>query len=272
MQAVTESLYGSMFADADPRFVGQAFRWFIQSFSGGYHDYQPIDVGYHDVEHTMQGTLCLVRLLHGRHQSGAQPVLDRRGFELGLLAILFHDSGYLKPGSDDQGTGAKYTVDHVERSVAFAEKILAERGYAETDIAAIQNMIRCTEVDTDIDAIRFQSETEKIVGMAVGSADLLGQLAASDYVYKLKDLYVELVESTAHAEKGSEVGGQYTCVEDLMRKTPDFWENYAKKRIENEFQSLYKYLSDPYPDGANAYLERIEANMVKLRQSMCCIE
>ena len=267
-QVVTESLYRSIFADADPQFVRQAFSWFAQSFAGRYHDYQAIDVGYHDVEHTMHGTLCLVRLLRGRYRSGAQPILDRRMFELGLLAILFHDSGYLKRGPDNNGTGAKYTVDHVERSIAFVEKLLLERGYEETDITAIQNMIRCTQANADIHLIRFQSETEKIVGMAVGSADLLGQMAASDYVAKLKDLYVELAESTLHIEKRSGVGGQYTSVEDLMRDTPDFWENYAKRKLENEFQSLYKYLSEPYPDGANTYLERIEANIVKLRKSM----
>ena len=45
-----------------------------------------------------------------------------------------------------------------------------------------------------------------------------------------------------------------------------FWEGYVKRKINVDFQQLYKFLADPYPDGPNWYLYWIEANMNQLRQ------
>src|SRR2546425_230349 len=110
------SIYLNVFPEGERAFVPRVFGWASQCFSGGYDDYQPIDARYHDFEHTLQGTLCLTRLLFGRHAAKARPKIPRRMFELGLLAILFHDTGYLKKKSDTEGTGAKYTPIHVGRS------------------------------------------------------------------------------------------------------------------------------------------------------------
>src|SRR5688572_20459455 len=104
-----QSTYLAMFPRGERYFVPCAFGWAIDSFTGNNPNYQAIDARYHDFEHTMQGTLCMVRLLRGRHQARARPVLTQRMFELGILAILLHDSGYLKKRDDTAGTGAKYT-------------------------------------------------------------------------------------------------------------------------------------------------------------------
>src|SRR5438093_900968 len=103
------SIYSDLFPDGDRALVRQAFDWAGQFFTGQDGEYQAIDALYHDFEHTLQGTLCLARLLHGRHRANAAPVLSRKAFEMGLLAILFHDTGYLKKRDDTEGTGAKYT-------------------------------------------------------------------------------------------------------------------------------------------------------------------
>src|SRR5687768_6660290 len=118
-----QTAYRAMFPDADPLFVSRAFGWASECFTGRYDDYQAIDARYHDFEHTLQGTLCLARLLHARHRAGSQPQLTRRMFELGLIAILLHDSGYLKKRGDSEGTGAKYTITHVARSAEFAANL-----------------------------------------------------------------------------------------------------------------------------------------------------
>ena len=72
------------------------FNWATACFEGRYLDYQPIDAIYHDLEHTLQGALCMSQLLWNRQRAGAEPRLTRRMFELGMLAILMHDTGYLK--------------------------------------------------------------------------------------------------------------------------------------------------------------------------------
>ena len=44
-------------------------------------------------EHTLQRTVCMGRLLYARHRAGAAPALTQEAFELGVLAILLHDTG-----------------------------------------------------------------------------------------------------------------------------------------------------------------------------------
>src|SRR5262245_45338848 len=126
VQVEIETVFQSMFPRGDKSFVGRIFQWATESFTGRYRDYQPVDAPYHDFEHTLQGALCLARLLEGRHRADVKPRLDEKMLELGLLAILLHDTGYLKKRDDTEGTGAKYTVTHVDRSVQFAEELLRE--------------------------------------------------------------------------------------------------------------------------------------------------
>ena len=112
--------------------------------------------------------------------------MPKRLFELALLAALLHDSGYLKKHGDTDGTGAKYTIIHVHRSAVFAAEFIANKGLPPVEIKAVQNMILCTGVNARLeDAIPFQNESERITGFALGSADLMGQMAAADYVDKL---------------------------------------------------------------------------------------
>src|SRR6266480_6092593 len=129
--AVEEEVYRSyrkLFPTGQRGFVAQAFDWAESCFTGKFHDYQPIDARYHDLEHTLQGTLCLAHLMAGREATDARPKLDERMFQLALLAILFHDTGYLKKRGDKEGTGAKYTPIHVGRSASFAHEFLASKG------------------------------------------------------------------------------------------------------------------------------------------------
>jgi len=260
------SIYRGLFPQGEVAFVPRAFQWASQCFAGQYADYQPIDAAYHDFEHTLQGTLCFAYLLKGRHEAKAQPVLTQRMFELGLLAILFHDTGYLKKREDAAGTGAKYTLVHVGRSMVFAGEFLAQKGYGPEEIKAVQNMIRCTGVNADVRSIPFQSELEKTIGFALATADMLGQMAAKDYVEKLPVLYLEFAEAARYSQESAARMAAFTSAEDLMRKTPAFWESYVLPRIKGEFGQLHLFLNDPYPNGPNGYIQRIEERIAMLRQ------
>ena len=263
-----QSTYRSMFPEAHAGFVPRAFSWFKDSFEGRQSDYQPNDAKYHDMEHTLQGTLCMVRLLKGRHEAGVMPRLDQRMFELGLLAILLHDTGYLKRRGDSEGTGAKYTLIHVTRSVLFAEQLLTDKGIPIGDIRSVQHMIRCTGVNVDLERIPFQNELEKVTGFALGTADLLGQMAASDYVDKLPILFSEFEESARFYDGKMILTSTFADADDLIRKTPDFWSRYVVPKMRNEFWGMYKFLNQPYPDGPNEYVRRVEANVDRLRKSL----
>src|SRR5580765_1572179 len=100
VQDRVQEVYRGLFPKVGDSFVPEAFQWAKQCFTGHYADYQAIDAAYHDFEHTLQGTLCLMLILQGRQAAQAQPLLTQKMFELGLLAILFHDTGYLKKKGD----------------------------------------------------------------------------------------------------------------------------------------------------------------------------
>lgn len=259
--------YESMYPRGDRSFVPRAFASVTDWFGGSYMDYLPIDVQYHDLEHTLQGVLCLVRLLARWRAVGKKPFINQRMFELGMLAILMHDSGYLKKRGDSDGTGAKYTLVHVDRSVAFAAEFMRLQGCPEPEICSVQNMIRCTGLNNRMSAIAFQTEAEKLVGCALGTADLLGQMAAPDYVDKLPILYSEFEEMARCAGNTGAPGG-FTSAEDLIRKTPAFWEKFVVPKLQSEFGGVANVLADPYPDGANPYFDAINANIALIRRRL----
>ena len=261
-----QATYLEIFPRGDKTFVLQAFQWASDCFAGKFADFQPIDALYHDFEHTLQGTLCMARILHGRFVTGAQPALPQRAVELGLIAILLHDIGYLKKRGDNSGTGAKYTAVHVGRSADFAGQLLVEKNFAGTEIAAVQNMICCTGIDALLKVIPFQSETERITGLCLGTADLLGQMAADDYIEKLPVLYAEFAEAAKVVPHKASFISMFSSAKDLLKKTPAFWENYVKLKLERDFGGQHRYLNDPFPDGANEYMEHVEANIERLRK------
>lgn len=261
-----QCIYVDLFPAADRYFIPRVLGGVLDCFCGGNPSFQPIDARYHDLEHTLQGTLCLARLLRGRHRAGAKPRLTQPLFELGLLAILLHDIGYLKRCGDTEGTGAKYTPIHVRRSADFAAECLAAKGFPPAAIQAVQNMIQCTGIAAHPERIPFQNELERIVGCALGTADLLGQMAAPDYVEKLPVLYQEFAEAAAFQCEGCAEMPLFESAEDLIRKTPDFWEHCVKPRIERDFGGLHRFLAEPWPDGPNLYLDRIEANLDRIRR------
>ena len=260
-----QALYRDICPDGDSGFVARIFGWAEDCFSGRFADYQAVDVPYHDFEHTLQGTLCMGRLLHGRERSRVLPRLERRLIELGLLAILLHDTGYLKRRSDTEGTGAKYTLTHVHRSAEFATEFLGAKGFAPEDIHSVRNMIQCTGLDAELESIPFATESERIVGHALGTADLLGQMAADDYVDKLPALFDEFAEAARHVKGKEHFVASYASAEALMKETPEFWRGFVQKKLEQDFHGLYRFLNRPLPDGPNWYFERVEANMERLR-------
>jgi len=124
-------------------------------------------------------------------------------------------------------------------------------------------------VNVDLGAIPFSSELEKTVGFALGTADLLGQMAAADYVDKLPVLYSEFAEAARFNE--GQQGGKtisFKSAEDLMRNTPAFWEHYVWPKINTDFVGLYRFLNDPYPDGPNFYIDHIRANIERLQKQI----
>jgi hypothetical protein len=123
-------------------------------------------------------------------------------------------------------------------------------------------------VHVDLTRIPFQGEIEKIVGYALGTADLLGQMSAEDYIDKLDILYAEFEESAKFYE-GKMVGTlDFASAEDLIQRTPSFWAGFVQPKLGQDFWGIYKFLNRPYPSGPNEYVQRINANMDRLRKRL----
>lgn len=272
VKADVQAAYLTMFPQGDDHFVARVFGWAEECFAGRHADYQAIDARYHDFEHTLQGTLCMARLLGCRHAAGALPQLSQHQFELGLIGILLHDTGYLKRRDDvSPGTGAKYTATHVLRSVEFAAQLLKEKNFPEIDIRAVQNMIRCTGIDAFLESISFESDAERVAGFALGTADLLGQMAADDYVDKLPVLYEEFTEAARHDRGHTDFISKFGGADDLMQRSPAFWRDYVLPKLDKDFAGLHRFLNQPYPNGRNCYVERVEANMGRIQEKVTAV-
>lgn len=248
----SDAILRRLFADVDLMFTGR------------YLDYQAIDIGYHDYEHTLQATLCFALIFQGRARAGAEPRLSRRDFEIGLAAVLLHDTGYLKLRSDTSGTSAKYTHVHVLRSGAFAASYVPTLGFDADEAETVANAIHCTGHSANVAHLRFNTAANRLLGCMLVTADYLGQMAAPDYCEELGMLYREFLESDLFYNQKPDTH-QFQSAAHLHRQTPDFWTKVVLPRLKQEFDAQYRYLAQPYPDGPNPYLDAVERNIARLR-------
>jgi hypothetical protein len=259
------SRFERMFPGASPIWLTMLFADIQDLFTGRQPDYAAIDLRYHDLEHTLQAAVCISLLLEGRHATPAEPRLSARHFELALSAALLHDTGYLKLRSDHSGTGAKYTYCHVLRSCAFAASYLPSLGADDLDIEMVLNAINCTGPSREASPVHFRDPINRVIGAALGTADFLGQMAARDYPDELEILFQEFQEADEYIHLPASRRA-FSSAAELIERTPAFWQEVVKPKLDHDFQGLYRFLARPYPDGANAYLDAVERNLAKISQ------
>lgn len=243
--------------------IDRVFTDVTRMFWGHYPGFRAIDMRYHDFEHTLQATVCLVHIMEGRHHAGAQPALTRRDMELGLIAAMMHDSGYLKSTDDAEGTGAKYTLVHVQRSCEFARSYLPPLGLKPEEIEDITQAIGCTGPVNKFNVVPFRRPEARILACILVTADYLAQMAAADYVDELPALFYEFTEAYDH-EKLPPEKRFFKTERQLLEKTPDFWEKYVRPMLANDAGSVYRFLDRP--DGSNPYFDSVEANIAEIRR------
>ena len=259
----TRQAFKEMFPGEAETLLPGLFAGVEAMFAGSYLDYQRIDTPYHDLEHTLQVTICLALILRGRHLAKVEPRMSPRQFELGIAAALLHDTGYLKLRADQDGTGAKYTFTHVLRSCAVASSYLPTVGVTLEELDGVLGAIRCTNPSTVIRRLHFQHPIEGIVGCGVATADYLGQMSAPNYLEELPLLFAEFEESDNFAGVPPEQR-VFRNVDELIAKTPIFWRTIVLPRLDNELLGLYRFLAVPYPDGPNPYIEAVNQNIAAI--------
>lgn len=248
--------------------IERVFKDVIDLFSGKQSGFQKCDVKYHDLVHTLEVILPFIYIIDGWNKSGQTPKISKKFFDIGVISVLLHDTGYIKSDDDTEGTGAKYTFIHVQRSANFAGQYLSQIGFEKDLILCVRHIIMCTGVGLDYASIHFRSEEERIIGHALGTADLLGQMSADDYLEKLPVLFNEFQEAYQYEgieklkQKGTYI---FKRSDELIKHTPYFYETVVKKKF-GDMGSLHTYLNYHFGDSGNPYIEAIERNIQKIKQ------
>jgi len=226
-------------------------------FAGLYPGYRRCNTKYHDLERPTDILLAMPRLIHGAHASGH--TLSSRGIRLGLAAALMHDTGYIQRSGDRASTGAKYTAVHIDRSIDFMEDYLRGRGWSRADFEVCRCALQCTGLSAQLDRISFPTEESRTLGMMLGTADLLGQMASRSYLGKLPFLYQELRE-------GKLLNGQSEY--EFLRETPAFY-RLTLERMENALGGVSHFMRAHFR--ARREVDR-DLCLAAIEENMACLE
>ena len=265
------ALFAARYPGADLSMVARAFADVRALFEGNYPGYLPCDTPYHDARHTLDMTLAMARLIegHDRIYPGSAALGARRAV-LGVVIALLHDSGYMRRASEAHvENGAVFTKVHVSRSADFLARYLPTIGYgAEAETAA--RLVHFTGYEMDVDDIKVAGEKDRKLGHMVGTADLIGQMSDRMYLEKCREfLYEEFVLGSIARETlpdGREVV-RYSSPEDLIYKTPGFYEYVARDRINRKLGAADRY-AEAHFDGPSLYQSEIDSNMSYLREAI----
>jgi hypothetical protein len=261
-------LLAARYPGADLAALSHAFADTQALFRGAYPGYLPCDTLYHDLRHTLDVSLAMARLVDGHDRT--HPESERLGSRramLGVIIALLHDAGYLRRASEQEvGNGAVFTKVHVSRSADFLARYLPTIGFAaEAGIAA--RLVHFTGYEFEVEDIDVADPKDRLLGYMIGTADLIAQMSDRSYLEKCRDfLYDEFVWGGIAREKlldGREVV-TYRSAEDLIRKTPDYYQHVARKRIDEKLGSVDRYAAAHF-DGTNPYQNAIAHTMVFLR-------
>ncbi|MRR53294.1 MAG: hypothetical protein EG822_02115 [Deltaproteobacteria bacterium] len=224
-----QQLISQVYLDYDFSWLSRVFKDVVNLYNGSYPGYRPCSTHYHDLKHITDGLLALASLINGAHASGVS--FREKQVTLALIAIMFHEAGYIQRNHDTTGTGAKYTLVRLERTLEFVNQYFATHGYDATDCELCCTFIKSTDMTEDLESLPFSSEGELTLARMIATADIIGQIADRTYLEKLLFLFQELSE--VH------VLGFKTEL-DLMENTLDSFRQ-AQHRMEHDLGNVKIY-------------------------------
>jgi len=242
-----------LFPDASAPTLERAFTDAARMYRGEHRDYLPCDTEYHDIQHILDVTLAMARLMDGyqRGNRNGSPDLSKELFLAGALAALFHDFGYLRRRNDHTHRyGAEYTLTHVSRGAAFLRGYARDLGVGERLAQAAATLVHFTGYERPIESIRLNDVALRNLGLMLGTADIIAQMSDRCYLEKCRDrLYPEFVLGRIP---------NFSSGRDLVMKTPLFYEG-ACKRLDDKLGRSYDYAACHF-GGPNLYLDAMRKN------------
>jgi hypothetical protein len=258
-------IYRSLYDKASADEIERAFGDMAALYRGKHSDYYPCDTEYHDIQHVMDVTLAMARLLDGyqRARPSGEPPLARELFVVGVLSALFHFFGYLRRRNDRKHHyGAEYTLTHVSRGSVFLRGYARSLGMDDRYARAAATLVHYTGYERPTETIRINDTQLRRIGQMLGTADIIAQMADRCYLEKCRDrLYPEFVLGglAGRRRAGTRKLPFFTSGEDLVHKTPHFYEG-TTKRLDLQLARCYEYAGRHF-GGGNPYLDEMHKNV-----------
>src|ERR1700694_5243615 len=256
----------SLFNGAPMPELERAFGDAAAMYAGAHPGYCACDTGYHDIQHVLDVTLAMARLMEGYQRSrrnGDEP-LTREGFIVGVLAALFHDFGYLRRRNDRRHRyGAEYTLTHVSRGAAFLRRYVRSLGLGDQLAHSAATLVHYTGYERPAETIRIANTLLRRIGQMLGTADIIAQMSDRCYLEKCRDrLYPEFVLGRLAGLKlaVARTLPSFASGEDLVHKTPGFYQS-AAMRLDLQLARSYEYAGRHF-GGTNLYLEEMKKNVL----------
>jgi hypothetical protein len=263
INAEVDRIFLDLYPGASTDRIDRAFHDLTALYRGDYPGFHACDTPYHDIQHVLNVTLAMARLIDGyeRGRVGHES-LDASVFNLGIVTALFHDSGYIRALEDTtHKNGGELTLTHVSRGARFLREYLPKIGMGEVaDIAAV--LIHFTGYEMPVAQIKVPSLPYKLLGSLLGSADIIAQMSDRCYLEKCRDrLYPEFVAGGIARKRlpNGEEEVVYASAEDLVMKTPCFYEG-ATRRLDADLGGCHKYAGRHF-GGQHLYLDELEKNV-----------
>lgn len=261
--AAVKALFTERYPGYDFSLLDILYRDFSLLYRGEYQGFLACDTSYHDMQHVLDVSLAMARLVDGYdiNQAGNQALGPDLAM-LGMVIAIFHDSGYIRRSNDEQfHQGAEYTKTHVSRSARFMAEYLPSIGLSDW-VPFAEQLVHFTGYEVVPADIHVSEEKHRIIGALVGTADVIAQMADYAYLEKCRDrLYPEFEAGGINRQTNADGTERivYSSAEDLLIKTPQFIKNTITERLDGYFGGLFHHVEAHFGD-RNYYMEALEKN------------
>jgi hypothetical protein len=251
------------YPEHDFSLLKQLYNDFYALYTGRFPGFLACDTGYHDIQHVLDVSLAMVRLIDGYDAShDKHEQLGPELATLGVIVALFHDSGYIRRNTEGEHRhGAEYTKIHVSRSAQFLAEYLPTIQWGE-HVELADKLVHFTGYEFLPDEIELENSKHRVLGYLMGTADVIAQMADIAYLEKCRDRLYPEFELGGMARQSTDDGSEniiFESAEDLLIKTPAFIKNTIKERLEGHFQGLYAMAAIHF-GGRNLYMEALDKN------------
>lgn len=262
VEAEIGRIFHALYPSREDRLIHQAFGDAARLFRGEYRGYAACDTAYHDLQHTLDVSLAMARIMAGYVRERHDGLIDADLFVFGVIAALFHDAGYIRrTGDKHHGSGAEYTKVHVTRGGRLLRDYLRRIGLGKFTHAAAPTL-HFTGYERPADRIRVPDPVFRLIGNMLGSADIIAQMSDRCYLEKCYErLYPEFVLGGVDRRKGSDGTEQviFASAKDLVIRTPQFYQT-AMKRLHQQLDATMRFAVERSGQ-RNLYVEEAEKNI-----------